>query len=290
MINRENIMKKQRTLVFCGAHPDDETFGFGSTLAQYAAQGVKVYCICSTGGEVGTVDLEFMKGYSSIAELRRAELKCAAEALGLSGVIYLGYRDSGMKGAEDNTNSDSLAMAPLDEVAGRLLRLFRQLKPDVVVTHDAGGGYGHPDHIATHNAVIKAFQSAGDPLKYPEAGPVFQPAKLYFGVMPHGLLKILVKLMPLFGKNPHYYGRNKDIDLTKIASVEYPVHAVVRLKNESINIRNRAAACHASQGGGRPSPFGIFRIIGKFSGQRDYFMRAYPPPARRREKDLFEGL
>jgi LmbE family N-acetylglucosaminyl deacetylase len=283
-------MNKQKTLVFCGAHPDDETFGFGSTLAQYAAQGVKVYCVCSTGGEAGTVDPEFMEGFSSIADLRKEELKCAGEALGLSGILYLGYRDSGMQGSEDNKNPDCLAMASQDEVVKRLVKIFRQLKPDVVITHDEGGGYGHPDHIATHNAVVKAFQAAGDSSRYPETGQAFQPSKLYFGIMPHGLLKIMVKLMPLFGKDPHRYGRNKDIDLTRIANEEYPVHAALKLKNQSIQIRNRAAACHASQGGARPSPLRIARILGKFSGQRDYFMRGYPPPTRRREKDLFEGL
>jgi N-acetyl-1-D-myo-inositol-2-amino-2-deoxy-alpha-D-glucopyranoside deacetylase len=283
-------MKNSRTLVFCGAHPDDETFGFGSTLAMYAAQGVKVFCVCSTRGEAGTVAPEYLKVYKNIADLRSAELKCAGEVLGLSGIIYLGYRDSGMQGSEDNKNPESLAMAPTEEVAARIVKIFRDLKPDVVITHDEGGGYGHPDHIATHNAVVKAFKMVADPAQYPEAGPAFQPSKLYFGIMPHKALRILVKLMPLFGGNPHRYGRNKDIDLTKIANEEYPVHAVLKIKNRFNRIRTKAAACHASQGGARPAPFGILRIASKLSGQRDSFMRAYPPPARRRETDLFEGL
>ncbi len=286
-------MSKQKTLIFFGAHPDDETFGIGSTLAQYAASGVKVYCVCATRGEAGTVDPALMKGYASIGDKRWAEMKCAAEVLGLADVICLGYRDSGMPGSEDNKRPDSLAMAPLEEVASRMVKIIRELKPDVVITHDAGGGYGHPDHIATHNATVKAFYAASDPTQYPEAGAAFQPSKLYFGVRPRGFMKMMVKLMPLFGQNPHRFGRNKDIDLTRTIYAEYPIHAVIRLTKQAVRIRNKAAACHATQGGGvqRPGPFRLLRIVEKLRGQRDYFMRDYPPPTRRsREKDLFEGV
>jgi LmbE family N-acetylglucosaminyl deacetylase len=287
-------MNKQKVLIFFGAHPDDETFGIGSTLAQYANSGVKVYCVCSTRGEAGTVDPELLKGYASIADKRMAELKSAAEVLGLAGVIHLGYRDSGMRGSIDNKHPDSLAMAPLEDVAARIVKIIRELKPDVVITHDAGGGYGHPDHIATHNAAVAAFYAANDSKQYPEAGPAFQPAKLYFGVRPRGLMKMMVRLMPLFGQDPRHAGRNRDIDFTRTFGVEYPIHAEIRLKKKSIMIRNKAAACHASQGGGQPrrGPFRILRIVERLRGrgQRDYFMREYPPPKRRREKDLFEGV
>lgn len=288
-------MGKQRTLVFVGAHPDDESFGPASTLAQYVLAGVKVYCVCATGGEEGTVAPEQLKGYASIKELRMAELNCAVKTLGLAGLYLLGYRDSGMPGAESNKHPESLAMAPIEEVAGRIVKIFREIKPDVVITHDAGGGYGHPDHVATHNATVKAFFAAGDPAQYPEAGPAFHPAKLYFGVRPAGSMRWMVKLMPLFGQDPHHFGRNRDIDLTRRLETEYPVHAVVRLRKEAVAIRNRAAACHASQGGGQMrrggGVFRFMRMIDSLQGPRDYFMRGYPSPnGRYREKDLFEGI
>jgi N-acetyl-1-D-myo-inositol-2-amino-2-deoxy-alpha-D-glucopyranoside deacetylase len=286
-------VKKQNILVFFGAHPDDESFGPGSTLAKYAAAGVKVYVVCSTGGEAGTVSPEFLKGYSSIAELRTAELNCAAKALGLAGLIRLGYRDSGMRGAEDNKHPDSLAMAPLEEVTGRMVKIMREIQPDVVITHDPSTDYGHPDHIATHKAAIKAFHAAGDPTQYPEAGSIFQPAKLYFGVRPHGSMKLMIRLMPLFGQDPHHMGRNRDIDMTRMLGTEYPIHAVIHLSKQAVSTRNKAAACHASQGGGRfrPGPFVILRIIEKIRGPHDYFMREFPPATRKHhEKDLFEGL
>ncbi|MEE8418482.1 MAG: PIG-L family deacetylase [Dehalococcoidales bacterium] len=287
-------MNKQKTMVFFGAHPDDESFGIGSTLAQYAASGVKAYYVCSTGGEIGTVDPKHLTNHDTIEQLRVDELKCAAEVLGLAGVYYLGYRDSGMRGSEDNKHPDSMATATVEDAANRAVKIIREIKPDVVVTHDSGGGYGHPDHIATHNAVVKAFYAAGDPAQYPEAGPAFKPGKLYFGVRSRKLMRVMIKLMPLFGQDPHHFGRNGDVDLTKTTRVDYPIHAVIRLSKKAVETRNQAVACHASQSTGgrrRPGLFRMMEIIGKIQGPRDSFMREYPPPLNNhREKDLFEGI
>src|SRR3989338_7052201 len=114
-------MNKQRTLVFAGGHPDDETFGLGGTLAQYASAGVKVYYVSATRGEVGTVSPELLKGGKSPGDVRWAELECAAKTLGLAGVIHLGYRDSGMPGSDDNRHPQALAAALLTEVTARLV-------------------------------------------------------------------------------------------------------------------------------------------------------------------------
>lgn len=274
-----------------GAHPDDESFGVGGTLAQYAAAGFKVSYICGTRGEVGEVTPEAMKGYASIAELRSHELKCAAEILGLTDVIYLGYRDSGMAGSADNKQPQALAAAPLEEVAGRIVAILRRLKPEVVVTFDPIGGYHHPDHVAMHNATVLSFHAAGDDQKYPEAGPAFRPQKLYFHVFPHRFLKVMVKVMTFFGRDPHHFGRNRDIDLTEFLEQDFPVHAIIHLKKQSVQTRDQAAACHASQLSGGSPGGGIFGIISKLFGQRDSFMRAYPPvKGRLHEHDLFEGV
>ena len=286
-------MYQNKTLIFFGAHPDDESFGVGATLAQYAARGVKVYYVCSTGGEEGTVEPRFLTGYSSIKELRERELKSAAEALGLAGVYYLGYRDSGMRGAASNKHPNAMSMAPVDEAAGRIVKIMRELKPDVVITHDSGGGYGHPDHVGTHEAVKKAFPAANNPDLYPEAGPPFQPGKLYFLARARKLMKVMIKLMPLFGRDPRRFGRNGDIDLTKMTVGEPHIHAVIRLGKQSVETRNKAVACHPSQSSGpgtRPGLFRMMEFIHKLQGPRESFTRAYPPPARHREKDLFAGL
>jgi LmbE family N-acetylglucosaminyl deacetylase len=284
-------MDTPKTLMMTGAHPDDETLGVGSTLAQYAAAGYKVYYVCGTRGEAGEVAPQFMRGFDSIADLRTHELKCAAEALGLADVIYLGYRDSGMAGAEDNKHPDALANAPVEEVAKRIVEIIRRLKPEVIITSDPQGGYGHPDHIAIHRATLMAFEAAGDPQQYPEAGPAFQPQKLYYHVFPHRLLKFMVKVMKFFGRDVHHMGRNRDIDMAAFLENEFPIHCVIRLKKESLETRKRAAACHASQTSGGPPRRGLLGLVGRFSRPRDCYMRAFPPvKGRRRERDLFEGV
>lgn len=284
-------MTQQRILLFVGAHPDDETFGIGGALAQYAATGVRIYFACATRGEVGTADAESMKGFSSVGDMRWAELECAAHVLGLAGLIHLGYRDSGMAGSPDNRHPDSLAMAPLEQATARVVRVIRELKPDVVITHDPLGGYRHPDHIAINKATVAAFKAAGDGSTYFDAGQAFQPQKLYFNVFPRGWLKIAVKLMPLFRQNPHKFGRNHDIDIASLVQTEFPIHARVRLNKRSVAIRAEATACYKSQLGGGPPRRGLFRLLNTFSIQQDSYMRAYPEvKGRLSENDLFAGV
>lgn len=275
-----------------GAHPDDETLGVGGTLAQYAAAGYKVFYVCGTRGEVGEVAPEFMQGYASIADLRTHELECAAKVLGLTDVIYLGYRDSGMAGTKDNKHPNALAMAPVEEAAGRIVEIIRRLKPEVIITSDPIGGYGHPDHIAIHKATVMAFSAAGDPQKYPDAGPPFQPQKLYFHVFPHRFLKFMVKVWSLLGRDVHHMGRNRDIDFASFIEHEFPVHCVIKLKKKSVAAQRRAVACHASQtSSGPPRRSLLFRLLNLFSGPRDCYMRMVPPvKGRINERDLFKGI
>lgn len=284
-------MNSQKTLLVVGAHPDDETLGGGGTLAHYAARGVKVYYACATRGEAGSADPEHLKGYATMGDMRWAEMERAAQTLGLAGIIYLGYRDSGMPGSPDNKHPQALVAAPVDEVAARIVKVIRDLKPQVVITSDSGGGYGHPDHIAIHNATVKAFHIAGDPAQLPEAGPAFQPQKLYFPTFRRRLMRLVVRLMPLFGQDPRRQGRNKDIDMTRMAGVQPPVHAIIRLSKQDQLVRRKAVACYASQVTGGPRRSGLLGLVFRLSRQdSDAYIRAYPPvKTRRREKDLFQG-
>ncbi len=283
-------MNGKRTLCFIGAHPDDETFGLGSTLAHYAAAEVKVYYICATRGEAGMNNLNQLREFESLGELRSDELNCAAKILGLAGVVHLGYRDSGMLGTDDNKHPEALTVAPLGEVSEHIVKVIRNLKPDVVITHDPIGGYRHPDHVVVHNATVKAFEIAADPTKYPEAGSAFQPQKLYFHVFPRKLLKVAVKLMPFFRQDPHHFGQNKDVDLASLAEIDFPIHAVIRPTKAAIRIRNEAMLCYASQRGSGPPRRNLLFLIRRFLGQRDSFMRAYPPVKGGLEHDLFENM
>lgn len=272
------------------AHPDDETFGLGGTLALYARKGVDVYLVCATRGEVGSMDPELMKGYSTVGEVREAELMCAAGELGLKGVYFLDYRDSGMPGSPDNFHPQALAAAPLDEVSNKIEGYIRKLKPQVVLTFDPIGGYRHPDHIAIHRATVEAFRLASDPdFRDPGGLPPYQPQRLFFQTMPKGFIRMAVLMVRLTGGNPRAYGQNKDIDLVSIAKERFPVHAVINYQPFS-EIRDRAAACHASQGGAEATK-GIQGWLRKYFQSNEQYMQAYPVPKKKsRVKDLFQDV
>ena len=270
------------------AHPDDESYGMGGTLALYAARGVEVYLLCATGGEVGTVDPKYLLVHKTIAELRQSELRCAAEKLGLKGVFFLGYRDSGMRGTEHNNHPDAHIARPVEEVAARIARYLRELRPDAVITFDPQGVYGHPDHIHVHNATVLACERSGDPTFCPECGEPFQVRALYFHILSRGLLKLAIRVMPLFGQDPRRSGRNHNIDLTAMVANDYPTH--VRLDISSVRrAKDAALACHESQGGGRArrGPMRFFRAL---FGERELFMRHHPPvpPGWRGRSDLLD--
>src|SRR5512143_2526060 len=194
-----------RVLLATFAHPDDESFGPGGTLARYASEGVSVHLVCATRGEVGEVDEAMLAGHASLAELRTHELECAAGILGLAGVHFLNYRDSGMSGTPANEDPGCLFQAPTADVTGQIVRLIRQLRPQVVVTFDPYGGYGHPDHIKIHQATVAAFRAAGDPAAYSRqlAGGLqpWAPLKLYYHTFPRTMLRWTVRLMPLTGRD-----------------------------------------------------------------------------------------
>lgn len=281
-----------KTLLVILAHPDDESFGPGGTLAKYAAAGASVHYLCGTRGESGTVDAEKLKDYADVAELRTAELMCAAQALGLAGVHFLGYRDSGMAGTDDNALPGTLHCAPLDDVAVRICEQIDRIKPDVILTHDQFGGYGHPDHIKLHLATLRAYELRyglridlsqwSGLLKHPRVK--ISPARLdravpalYFASLPKGLVRLGVRLMPLFRQNPRKFGRNSDIDLVRIASWDVPTTTVVNT-GPFAKIKERASACHASQQS--PAQLSlIVRLVFRRGQGREYFSRVYPPPA-----------
>jgi len=277
-------------MLVCLAHPDDETFGMGGTLALYARRGVQVHLVCATRGDVGDVDLELMQGFNTIAERRESELRCAAAILGLTGIYFLGYRDSGMPGTADNLHPNALAAQPVDEVAAKVVHYIRLLHPQVVVTHDPIGGYKHPDHIAMHNASVRAFALASDP-NYSSDLPPFQPQKLYYQTMPKDLMRWAVKLAPIFGIDPHRFGRNHDIDLaTVVKEGSFPTHARINCRSVS-EIRDEATACHSSQLGGAIGRKGPLTLLRRYFGSTESFMRAYPTPENGlHEQDLFEGV
>lgn len=279
-----------KTILAVLAHPDDESFGLGGTLALYARKGYDTYYVCATRGEVGTVDEEYLKGYKDTAELRTDELNRAAKILGLKDVFFLGYRDSGMPGTEDNKHPDAQINHSIDEVAGRVVKYIRELQPDIVLTFDPIGGYKHPDHIHIHKATVLAFENADDGSFHPEAGLPFKPRALYYQVFSRRFLKWMTRLMPLFGKDPRKWGRNGDINLLELAEVDFPVHVRVDIRSVA-ELKREAGAQHASQGGVGMRR-GLLGFITRVFGEREDYTRAYPPVHRnhRRQRDLFDGI
>ncbi len=278
----------KRVLLAVLAHPDDETFGTGGTLAYYSSIGVEVHLVCATRGEVGEVEPEMLEGYKSIGELRENELRCAAQHLGLAGVHFLDFRDSGMSGSPDNHHLQGLAAAPLDKVASDVMHTIRSLKPQVVITFDPLGGYMHPDHIAIQRATEKAFYDSGSAAVMDDGLKPYSPKKLYFHTFPKGFLRSAVRWMRLTGKDPRKFGKNGDIDLLTISKINFPINATVDYR-KVIEQKELATACHASQGGARIT-MGLMGILRRLFGITDQYMRAYPPPVKKRERDLFEGI
>jgi N-acetyl-1-D-myo-inositol-2-amino-2-deoxy-alpha-D-glucopyranoside deacetylase len=282
--------KQPLTMLVCLAHPDDETFGMGGTLALYARLGVSVHLVCATRGDVGDVDPELLQGFTSVAERRESELRCAAEILNLSGVHFLGYRDSGMPGSVDNQHPNALAAQPVDEVASKVVHYIRLLKPQVMVTFDPIGGYKHPDHIAIQRATVRAFELAAD-AGFVSDLPAFQVRKLYYQSMPKNLIRWGVRLAPLFGMDPHHFGRNRDIDLVAVVEEgNFPTHARINCRSVS-EIRDEATDCHLSQLDGGMSRKGPIAFLRHYLGNTETFTRAFPMPKNGlRERDLFEGV
>lgn len=274
----QNVMKR-RVLVGVFAHPDDESFGPGGTLARYAAEGADVHVIIATDGIAGSVEdgMDF-KEHHTLAQVRSRELADAAVALGVTSVWSLPYRDSGMRGAPDNDHPEALIRQPIEALVGEVLGYFKRLQPQVVVTHDPFGGYGHPDHIRVCEAVTAAFYLAQS------------PQKLYYTAFPKNFLKIMVRLMPLWGVNPSAIGRNKDINLVEISQWDTPATAKLDIRNY-MAIKDAASRAHASQFDGGPSWARMFpEFIRKQVLGTDTFTRAAPPPNGAIERDLFAGI
>src|SRR5262245_2874202 len=155
----------RRRLMFVHAHPDDETIGTGATMARYAAAGDLVTLVTCTLGEEGEIHVPELAALASdqadqLGGYRLVELERACAQLGVSDHRFLGgagrYRDSGMMGTEANNHPRAFWGADLDEAAGHLMAVIREIRPQVVVTYTPNGGYGHPDHIQAHRVAMRA--------------------------------------------------------------------------------------------------------------------------------------
>jgi mycothiol S-conjugate amidase len=168
------------------AHPDDEASKGAPTVARYHEEGVRTVLVTCTGGEAGDIlnpAMDRPEVRERIDEVRREELARAAAIIGYDEVVLMGYRDSGMPDSEHNAHPENFANAPLPEAVEKLVAIIRREQPQVIITYgDDQRGYPHPDHLRVHDISLPAFEVAGDPTAYPDAGDPFEPQKLYYVV------------------------------------------------------------------------------------------------------------
>ncbi len=279
----------KRTLLAILAHPDDESFGPGGTFAKYAAEGVDVHIAIATDGAAGSVADGFEESHEQLAAVRAKELQKAVAILG--GTLHtLDYRDSGYIGDPANDHPDAFVQADEQEAIGQVVRLIREIRPQVIITHDETGGYFHPDHIQCWKITVPAFHAAGDPQQFPEIGPApYQPQRLYFTAFPNRWVKVFIFLQRLRGKDPTKFGRNEDIDMTRIGVDRNKINVVIDYR-PFWDVKRSASSAHASQGGG-----GAFSRLPQWLQKRifskDTFIQAYPPPSEGvRKNDLFADM
>ena len=284
-------LKSTLRLLGVFAHPDDESFGPGGTLAKYASEGADVHVIIATDGIAGSVEEGMeLEGHETLAQVRSEELSDAAVALGITSIWSLPYRDSGMRGAPENEHPQALIQQPMDDLVDELTDYMVRLQPHVVITHDPSGGYGHPDHICVCEATTTAFHRLAKSRNAVNGDRYSYPQKLYYSVFDKRVLKLIVRVMPFFGKDPTAFGRNKDINFVEIVGWDTPIHA--RIDVHAYQQEKLAASmAHASQYGGGPS---FMRVLPPPLRQRmmsfDTFTRAFPVPDSVIESDLFAGV
>lgn len=204
-----------RRVLFVHAHPDDETIGTGATMARCVAEGAQVTLVTCTLGEEGEVLVDSLADLAASAEdrlgeHRLGELAAAMGELGVTDFRLLGgagrYRDSGMMGLPTNDRLDCFWQALLDEAAGLLLEVVREVRPQVLVTYDERGGYGHPDHIQAHRVAMRAVELAE------EAG--FPIAKVYWTAFPESFMRDGLRALAAAGEASFFDGLDPEGDLS----------------------------------------------------------------------------
>jgi LmbE family N-acetylglucosaminyl deacetylase len=269
------------------AHPDDEG-AIACTLARYAQEGAQVTLACATRGEAGEISDPSLATAVNLGRVREEELRCACATLGIADLRLLGYCDSGMEGTTQNDLPTAFIQADPGAVKGKLVKIMRETRPQVVITFEPSGWYGHPDHIAAGRYTTEAFALAGDGDAYPEAGPPWRPARLFHAVL------LLRDFKPMVD-----YAREHNLSLDFPdqfpADREEALAAQIthRLDGDPFReAKSAAMACHRTQFGDdhlfNVVPQEVMRIVNRY----EYFIQVEPPlaPPSSPIDDLFAGL
>jgi N-acetyl-1-D-myo-inositol-2-amino-2-deoxy-alpha-D-glucopyranoside deacetylase len=278
------------SLLFVHAHPDDETVGTGATMAMYATAGVNVTLVTCTLGEEGEIHVPELSGLAAsdadqLGGYRIAELRAACAALGVSDVRFLGgagrYRDSGMMGLPTNDHPRAFWQADLDDAAKGLVEVIREVRPQVVVTYDPIGFYGHPDHIQAHRVTMRAVELA--------QGEGIGPDKVYWTAVPRSVLEAGMREFSESAENP--FDGVTNIEDLPFGSPDDEIDARID-GHEYADAKLAAIRAHATQ---IPADSWLVKIAGNFGAEFmgvEYYRLAVGErgPGTGWESDLFAGL
>ncbi|MGI8535948.1 MAG: N-acetyl-1-D-myo-inositol-2-amino-2-deoxy-alpha-D-glucopyranoside deacetylase [Mycobacteriales bacterium] len=290
-----------RRLLFVHAHPDDETIGTGATMAKYAAENALVTLVTCTLGEEGEVLVPELAHLAAdrddaLGQHRVGELAAAMEALRVSDHRFLGgpgrWRDSGMIGTAPNERPDCFWRADLDEAVRELVAVVREQRPQVIVTYDENGGYGHPDHLQAHRVTTAAFDAAGDPAYAPELGEVWAPSKLYWTALPKSALQAGIDALKASGKS-NFFGVDSADDLPFGVPDELVTTEIDA--GEHLEAKVAAMRAHRTQIEVDGPFFALSNQVGQRAFGTEYYIlaRGLRGPAQvafGREPDLFAGV
>jgi len=312
-------MPAMLTLMTTHAHPDDETLGTGGVMAKAIRDGHRVVLVTGTRGEQGEIvvpEMDTPDNHRRLGELRAAELEAALGELGVTEWENLGYRDSDMMGRAGNLDPRCFWQADVDEAAGRLTWLVRKHRPHVMTTYNAFGGYGHPDHIRTHDVAVLAFARAGDPAWYPAqlaaehggTGPSeadgglapWAPLKLYEQAIPASVRQAMAAKMDEIGETSFW---SEPADATpeqleefraRMAKMLVPDETIttwIDVSGRPVDQKWEAMQEHVTQIAA-DSPFMAFGLDGwrQFWAKEAYILRESTVDTPKTEDDLFAGL
>ncbi|MPZ89976.1 MAG: hypothetical protein GEU81_18400 [Nitriliruptorales bacterium] len=271
------------------AHPDDESISTGGVLLRAVGEGRPAAVVTCTGGELGEIVGEGMdpeKLRPRLGEVRQAELTAALEILGAGTPRLLGYRDSGMAGTSGNDDERSFWRADFDQAVGRLVTQVRAFRPDVLVTYDAFGQYGHPDHVQTHRVGLVAAEAAGVPMLYPEAGEAWQVPKVYLSTLPRSFAALVSEELQRRGLPTPF---EDDPDLPPVGSPDELITTTVDVR-PFVERKLTALKAHASQLGPASFFLNMPPELHDLAFGTEWFIRQRSDVPAPQEDDLFAGL
>jgi len=302
-------MTADQRLLLVHAHPDDESIGQGATMAKYAAEGRGVTLVTCTAGEMGEIlvpDLEHLAAdrEDGLGPHRREELASAMKALGVTDHRFLGgfgtYRDSGMKWHEDGhavaadeTDPRAFANADLTEASDHLVAVIREVRPQVLVTYDQFGGYGHPDHIQAHRVATYGAALAAVPSYRPDLGAAWDVPKVYWGAMSESRMRESLRALRDAGDTTSFEGMDPDGPLPHFVTPDEHLAAGVDA-TEYVDAKMAALAAHATQITTDGPFFALSNNVGATAWGVEYYRLAKGQVGEvgedGLETDLFAGL